>query len=263
MSEDVRSRFTDWLQDLRASASVAAAAFVLVCALPGAASAGAAASCEKIPALNTLEMTQPLNLGQLKQQILHYACSGAYDGELAKVASEAQVYVERRAAEVMKPALVLDIDETSLSNFPEILANDFGFIWGGSCHVLPRGPCGWQKWVQSGRAEAIAPTLALFKVAKAKGVAVFFITGRRDGEDDRKWTIKNLEDAGYEGWAGLSLRPPTDPDPSVVPYKSGERAKIAAQGYTIIVNVGDQHSDLAGGHAERAWRLPNPFYFIP
>jgi hypothetical protein len=94
-------------------------------------------------------------------------------------------------------------------------------------------------------------------------VAVFFITGRREGEDDRNWTIRNLQNAGYEGWAGLSLRPKDDHDPSVIPYKSGERAKIAAQGYTIIANVGDQHSDLAGGHAERAWRLPNPFYFIP
>lgn len=34
-------------------------------------------------------------------------------------------------------------------------------------------------------------------------------------------------------------------------------------GFRIIVNVGDQESDLAGGHAERAFKLPNPFYIIP
>ena len=47
-----------------------------------------------------------------------------------------------------------------------------------------------------------------------------------------------------------------------VPYKSGERAKIEQRGYRIIANVGDQESDLQGGHADRAFKLPNPFYFI-
>ena len=30
----------------------------------------------------------------------------------------------------------------------------------------------------------------------------------------------------------------------------------------ILVNIGDQQSDLAGGHARRAFKLPSPFYFI-
>ncbi len=128
------------------TAAAAAFALALLCALPSAALAGAAAACDTVPPLNSLEMTQPLNLGELKQQIRHYACSGAYDSELAKIVSEAQAYVEKRAGEVVKPALVLDIDETSLSNFREILANDFGFIYDGACDVLPKGPCGWRAW---------------------------------------------------------------------------------------------------------------------
>ena len=36
-----------------------------------------------------------------------------------------------------------------------------------------------------------------------------------------------------------------------------------AQGFTIIANVGDQPSDLAGGYAERTFLVPNPFYRIP
>src|SRR5437899_1483729 len=102
-----------------------------------------------------------------------------------------------------------------------------------------------------------------FNAAKAKGVAVFFVTGRRDTDAQRQATIKNLTAAGYQGWAGLSLRPLSDHEPSVIPYKSGERAKIAAQGYTIIANVGDQQSDLAGGYADRAYKVHDPFYFIP
>jgi predicted secreted acid phosphatase len=170
---------------------------------------------------------------------------------------------ELRAAQVTKPALVLDIDETSLSNFVEIIANDFGFIEDGACDALPRGPCGWHKWMASARAEPIAPTLALLKAAQAKGVEVFFVTGRRDEGEQRTWTVANLRAAGYEGWAGLSMCPRSDRNSSVIEYKSGERAKIAAQGYTIIANMGDQRSDLAGGWAERAWKLPNPFYYIP
>jgi hypothetical protein len=30
----------------------------------------------------------------------------------------------------------------------------------------------------------------------------------------------------------------------------------------IIANLGDQFSDLAGGYAERTFKLPNPFYSI-
>jgi acid phosphatase len=238
-------------------------ALALFCATPDLATAGAAAVCDRVPALNTLEMTQPLNLGELKQQIRHYACSGAYDSEVAKVLSEAQAYVERRAGEVTRPAVVLDIDETALSNFVQMLANDFGYVIDGPCDMLPKGPCGWREWERSARAEAIAPTLALFKAAKARGVAIFFITGRRDNDEQREATVKNLQGAGYEGWAGLILRPTSASEMSVAGYKSGERARIAAQGYTIIANIGDQRSDLDGGYAERAYRVPNPFYFIP
>jgi predicted secreted acid phosphatase len=94
-------------------------------------------------------------------------------------------------------------------------------------------------------------------------VSVFFITGRYDDEKLRDVTIKNLQAAGYEGWAGLVLRPSTAGNMSIAGYKSSEREKIAAQGYSIIVNVGDQQSDLDGGYAERAYKLPNPFYYLP
>jgi putative acid phosphatase of HAD superfamily subfamily IIIB len=47
-----------------------------------------------------------------------------------------------------------------------------------------------------------------------------------------------------------------------VPFKSGERAKIASAGYTIIATIGDQQSDIDGGSAECGFKLPNPFYFV-
>jgi hypothetical protein len=50
---------------------------------------------------------------------------------------------------------------------------------------------------------------------------------------------------------------------TTVQYKSSARAAIEQQGYRIIANVGDQYSDLAGGHADVAYKLANPFYFLP
>ena len=49
--------------------------------------------------------------------------------------------------------------------------------------------------------------------------------------------------------------------PPISRRRGGPRSRQA--GYTIVANMGDQPSDLAGGHAERAFLLPNPFYRIP
>ena len=222
-----------------------------------------ASSCSKTYSPQTVDVTQPINLGQLKLQLYYYACSGAYDGDLDKVLSDARIYLEKRASEVSKPAVVLDIDETSLSNLPEILANDFGYIPKGNCDALPNGPCGFDTWVLAARSKAVPGTLSLFAAARTRNVAVFFITGRHESEQQRDATIKNLKAVGYDGWTGLVLRPASTGNTTIVGYKSGERAKIAAQGYSIILNVGDQQSDLDGGYAERTYKLPNPFYYLP
>ena len=50
---------------------------------------------------------------------------------------------------------------------------------------------------------------------------------------------------------------------SAADFKTPVRSRIEADGYKIIANVGDQPSDLLGGHAERTFMLPNPFYRVP
>src|SRR5674476_384932 len=69
-----------------------------------------ASACTQSYQPQTLDVSQPINLGQLKAQIYFYACSGAYDGELTKVLSDAQSYVEKRAGEVSKPCLLYTSD---------------------------------------------------------------------------------------------------------------------------------------------------------
>jgi hypothetical protein len=207
-----------------------------------------------------LRAAAPANLGDLKRQITDYRHSGGYDRDVEAVLLKVQQYVERRALMVNKPALVLDIDETSLSNWPQIQADDYGRIIEGPCN-LPVGPCGQTSWQASTQAEAIPPTLALFKASKEKGVSVFFITGR--SEALRAATEVNLHKSGYDDWTALIMRPAGTSSPSATDFKAPERAKILAQGFTIIANVGDQPSDLAGGYAERTFLVPNPFYRIP
>ena len=88
-----------------------------------------------------------------------------------------------------------------------------------------------------------------------------FITGR--DETQRAATEKNLSDTGYGGYTELVLAPTGVHFAWAADYKTPQRAAIEARGYTIIANVGDQPSDLAGGYAQATFLLPNPFYRIP
>jgi acid phosphatase len=201
----------------------------------------------------------PPNLVEAKREVAAYVASGRYEAEIASVASRAVAHVESRARDGGKLAIVLDIDETALSNLPSFRANDWGFVVRGP-RELPAGPCGLGAWIGMARAEAIKPVLELARLARARGVRVFFLTGRP--ERLRAATERNLKAAGYE-WTGLILKPDALNPASAVEFKAPERKKLLDQGYVIIGNLGDQASDLDGGFAERTYKLPNPFYFIP
>jgi hypothetical protein len=89
-------------------------------------------------------------------------------------------------------------------------------------------------------------------------VAVFFITGRPPVLESI--TQSNLRRAGYDkGWAVFFEKPATA---GAERFKPAARATIQRRGYDIVANVGHQQSDLDGGHADRDFKLPNPFYFI-
>jgi hypothetical protein len=46
-------------------------------------------------------------------------------------------------------------------------------------------------------------------------------------------------------------------------YKSLTRQHIESLGYDIVGNFGDQFSDLSFGFEDKAFKIPNPMYFLP
>jgi hypothetical protein len=210
-------------------------------------------------------MDEPANLDIARFRIADYAdcvvATACYWTDLAAQTARAQAELKRMVASRMpgeKLALVLDIDETSLSSYCEEKREDYGFI----------APM-YNQWLVSTEASIPIPgTLALFNQARAAGVAVFFITGRPGvkgaADDQTEATARNLALAGYKDWQGLVLRGEAERNADTTAYKSAARQRIADQGYRILLNVGDQWSDLNGTpRAEISVKLPNPFYYLP
>lgn len=196
---------------------------------------------------------EPANLGLLKNNLVEYHDSGAYLKEIEDVTNKANEYIaaEVRANQAQpnpkKLALVLDIDETCLSNFSNMKTIDFANL-----------PDEITRQLLAADEPAIQPVLDLYLKALQQNVAVFFVTGRDKTLEAA--TIQNLHAAGYQSWSGLELRGEHIP---TIAYKTAARAKITQQGYTIIASIGDQNSDLTGGYAQQTFKLPNPFYFLP
>src|ERR1700733_1872948 len=127
---------------------IAASVVVSLATAPGLALA-APADCPA-PVPNHIPEPPPgtLNVGTIKTLLRDYH-DKYYNDDLAAVFDSARKLVEQRASQSKRPALVLDIDETSLTNWPNLAADDFGFVAGGSCDVLPAGPCGFNRWILS------------------------------------------------------------------------------------------------------------------
>jgi hypothetical protein len=230
---------------------------------------------------SVLTAAEPPNFGVARFRLLdYYDCvgsSGCYWADLDAQTKRADAELTRllvehnattpEAARAQKLAMVLDIDETSLTSYCEEKHEDFGYI-----------PALFEMWIISPEASIpITGTLRLFNHARAAGVSVFFITGRPGkgtANDQIAPTTRNLMTAGYKDWQGLILHDASYTAKDTASFKTAARAGLIAQGYRIILNVGDQWSDLrdappaAGApsisaRGEISVKLPNPFYYLP
>jgi phosphoglycolate phosphatase-like HAD superfamily hydrolase len=237
---------------------------VLVTARPAASAAPAPA-----------QRGQLANLDDAKQNIRSYYgdyvdATGAHqaspDSEWARhvahVDARAQAYVERRARDSggRHLAMVLDIDDTALSTYSYGAENDFAF----------HDDTKTAQWALAEKLPVIPATLALARSAHGHGVALFFVTGRPPSLTTA--TLGNLRKAGYPAATAIFLEPEAGSAPAylhcasactTVEYKSGTRAHIESLGYDVVADVGDQQSDLDGGHTDATFKLPNPMYVTP
>ncbi len=177
---------------------------------------------------------------------LVYMSTAGYRQEAGSALSSARRACERHLGEA-HVAVVSDIDETLLDN----------------SQVARQSPDDFWKGFRAYEATASAPllkgTAAFLSWARKHGFAVFLVTGRNESE--RLATIENLLRDGV-AYDGLFMRAVGDKRSAAV-YKPAVREEIEKMGFKIVVNIGDQPTDLLGGHAEDCELLPNLMYSVP
>ena len=171
-------------------------------------------------------------------------------------------------------AIVFDTDDTTLMTYDmEDGAMHFNF-----------NPALQHQWVMDKSFPATPGMVDVVNTLAARGYNIFGITGRKADEKDA--TLQNLQDVGYTAfnsgnfftsWKNSdgTLTPKPDyidcttdgsaaDSCSTVEYKAFTRQHITDDlGMTIVGNIGDQFSDLQGGHSGQAGKLPNPTYYLP
>ena len=193
--------------------------------------------------------------------------SSAYKSEVERLADRWTPRLTRTCRHLdrrgQKPAIVLDADDTTLWTY-DMEDGAMGF------HFDPELQ---DAWVQNRLFPATPGMVDLVDAADRAGCTIVGLTGRNSAQEEA--TIANLRDVGYTGftaenyytqWVDEADRPDyidCADECSRVEYKSQTRAHVEDQGYRIIANFGDQFSDLLGGHADRAIKLPNPTYYLP
>lgn len=192
-----------------------------------------------------------LNIGVAKNMTREYCKSPLYKEEINYVAGKAKEYLEQRLLSPVegRPAIVFDVDETLLSNLAYMEEMDFAY-------QTPQ----WNAWIDKGLATPLEGVQDLYKYARSKGIAVLIVSQRTQMQ--RIQTENNLRQAGFEDWAELVLKE-AGSNETALSFKSGQRKRLTQAGFNILVNIGDQDSDLLGGYAESIFKLPNPMYWVP
>jgi len=220
--------------------------------------------CQKAPlpnpcasfALNTeLNNLQGLLVPQdCKSFVATYVDSGQYLTDFAVAVEAARTYLNTiDAGDDGMDLVVLDIDETALSNVPYYVVNNYGV------DAWDEGK--WNGWVKNASAPALEAMLSMYTDLRSQNWSFAFITGRP--ESQREETAQNLASSGYSHWATLVLRAPEEAPLTAVEYKSEHRRRLEKDGYRIRSSLGDQWSDLEGGTVgNRTFKLPNPMYYI-
>lgn len=174
------------------------------------------------------------------------------------------------AATGLKPAVVMDVDETVLDNSPY----QARLIRDGADY----DEATWAQWVAEKKAKPVPGVVDFAKAANAKGVTVLYISNR--AEHLKEATLANLKGVGLpvaddSVFLGLGT---FVKDCEQNGSEKNCRRKLAGQKYRVLMQFGDQIGDFvqvvsntrgdrdklyAEYHdwfGERWWMLPNPTY---
>jgi 5'-nucleotidase (lipoprotein e(P4) family) len=135
--------------------------------------------------------------------------------------------VNLRDTSSLKPAVIVDVDETVLDNSPYELENLFaGRTYNDST---------WKLWTARATAKPMPGALAFLKYAESRGCAVFYITNRHVSEKDV--TIANLKTHGFpmaDNAHVMTMDATSD---------KTERRQLVQAGHRVVLYVGDQLTD--------------------
>jgi hypothetical protein len=157
-----------------------------------------------------------------------------------------------------KPAMVFDVDDTTLMTYDmEVGVYDYDFVRSVK-----------NSWVRNAKFPATPGMVDYVSAAASVGFTIFGVTGRAYAQ--KADTLKNLRKVGYTAFTSSKLYLKQDRSYvkcaaktcTTVEYKAYTRKHIEDLGYDIVLNVGDQWSDLKGGFADKTLKLPNPTYFL-
>jgi len=170
----------------------------------------------------------------------------------------------------LKPAVVMDVDETVLDNSPY----QARLIRDNTEYSDPS----WDLWVAEKKAKAVPGVVDFAKAAAAKGVTILYLSNRAVHLKDA--TIANLKAVGMpvasdDVFLGLGTVLPGCEQNGT---EKNCRRRLAGQKYRVLMQFGDQFGDFVEvvantpqGRAqlldeyndwfgERWWMLPNPTY---
>ena len=138
------------------------------------------------------------NLDAYKKQLATYYDTGEYTKDVKLMTMEISNYIQQRVDQNNKSdhpkklAIVFNIDDTLLSNYPALKQNDF-------CRS------GVRQYQLQGNLQAIPDVLALYRLAIKNKIAVFIITERTN--ELKEATLRNLKNAGYTQFQQLIFKP--------------------------------------------------------
>lgn len=206
-------------------------------------------------------------------QTIYRAAADKLDVALKETNWDALVPDERDNAgqtSHLKPAVIMDVDETVLDNSPyqaRLIRDDAEY-----------DDPSWDLWVAEKQAKAVPGAVDFAKAAAARGITIVYLSNRAVHLKDA--TIANLKAvgmpvAGDDVFLGLgTVVPGCEQDGS----EKNCRRRLAGRKYRVLMQFGDQLGDFVAitantpsGRAglvdeygdwfgERWWMLPNPTY---